>query len=199
MAKLDRELTEKLFLIENLDDLKKLINEDKVDLERASRMALDQVLTKFFSTRCTGNKQNCIKMIVSRCNEGTQEAVENEPMAVDYNTIRKEARKENKSNKVSTAPKVDNITEEKRLYMIKTVVESMVATARNKEHYVYAKKLKRNPDLKILVATDDDIIKVSIDNPNVVAGIDREGVLYVMKRDQKVMDYYVEHSHNKFY
>lgn len=197
MLTLSKELTEKLFTTETIDDLVQIVNDKSVKLEQASRMSIDQVLTKFFHKRCSGNKQNAIEMLTSLCNG--KDDVENKPMALDINTIRKESLKSNKSNEKAKEKVLTNITEEKRLAMIKSMVEKLVDEANNKEHYVYMNKLKRNPELKILAIDEEDVKKVSIDNPKIVAGLDINKKLYVMKRDQKVMDYYIKKSNNVFF
>ena len=62
MAKLNRDLTERMFKCQSNDDVKALIATGE-DLSTVSRMAIDEVLKKVYNKRCTGVKEHAIEML----------------------------------------------------------------------------------------------------------------------------------------
>ena len=154
MAKLNRELTERLFKCVTSEDVQAVIASGE-DLLTASRMAIDEVLKKVYNKRCTGVKEHAVEML-----KGAANGVDVPDVAVTSN-LNAPARLKNRA-------------------------EELVANA--KDNFIRMTQLRRDAELKMLGFNEDDCKFVAKDNEKIVCGADSSGKLYLMKRDQAVMD-----------
>jgi hypothetical protein len=168
MAKLNRELTEKLFKCVSNEDVQAVIATGE-DLLTASRMAIDEVLKKVYNKRCTGVKEHAVEML-----KGAATGVDVPDVAVTPNL------------NAPAKPEVPTMDPEERMSRMKNRAEELVAGA--KDNFIRFTQLKRDAELKMLGFNEDDCKFVAKDNEKIVCGADSSGKLYLMKRDQAVMD-----------
>ena len=168
MAKLDRELTEKIFKCQTNEDVKAVIDSG-ADLSTVSRMAIDEVLTRVYKKRCTGVKELAVQMLVGAANGVDVPDVSVTP---DLNQPKR--------------PEVPSIDPEERINRIRERAVTLVFAA--KDHFIRMTQLRKDPELKMLGASDEDMKFIAKDNEKVVCGADSSGKIYLMERDQKVMD-----------
>lgn len=167
--KLDRELTEKMFAAKTADDVKAIV-ESGADLSICSRMALDEVLTRIFKKRCTGLKELAVRML-----EGAVrgEDIPDEPVAPSLNPP-------------VPKPGVPSISPEERAERIKNRLLEICWNA--KDHFIRFTQIRRDGDMKMLGATEEDMKLACKDHEKLVCGADSNGKIYVMERNQQVMD-----------
>ena len=168
MAKLNRDLTERMFKCQSNDDVKALIATGE-DLSTVSRMAIDEVLKKVYNKRCTGVKEHAIEML-----KGAAEGIEVPDVAVTPNL------------NAPKKPEIPAIDPEERMARLKTRAEELVFGS--KDHFIRMGQLKRDAELKMLGFSDDDCKFVAKDNEKIVCGADSSGKLYLMERNQATMD-----------
>lgn len=83
-------------------------------------------------------------------------------------------------------PEVPTMDPEERMSCLKNRAEELVANA--KDNFIRMTQLRRDAELKMLGFNEDDCKFVAKDNEKIVCGADSSGKLYLMKRDQAVMD-----------
>ena len=178
--------TSKILAVESIKELQKMVNDPSINLDEVSRMAIDNLIKKFFNKTPKGNKSMAIDLLKGLVNGNDPENIMEVP---DLTLIRKGLKRASKSNKHKLT---SNISEEDRLSAISSIIEKMTADkfSKNAGDGVYYKRLLRSKDLKAFNMTEDDIIKVTKDNPKIVTGIDMLGDYYVMLRYQEWMDYW---------
>lgn len=168
MAKLDRELTEKLFKCASNEDVQAVLATGE-DLLTASRMAIDEALKKVYNKRCTGVKEHAVEML-----KGAANGVDVPDVSVTPNL------------NAPTKPQAPAMDPEERMSRMKTRAEELVASA--KDNFIRFNQLKRDAELKMLGFTEDDCKFVAKDNEKIVCGADSSSKLYLMRRDQATMD-----------
>lgn len=168
MAKLNRELTERLFKCASNEDVQAILATGD-DLLTASRMAIDEVLKKVYNKRCTGVKEHAVEML-----KGAANGVDVPDVSVTPNL------------NAPARPEVPTIDPEERMSRIKSRAEELVDNA--KDNFIRMGQLKRDAELKMLGFTDEDCKFAAKDNEKIVCGADSSGKLYLMRRDQSVMD-----------
>lgn len=178
MAKLDRELTEKFFNCTDAEDVIKVVNEANSlgkDLETASRVSIDEVLNKFYQKRCTGTKKHAIEMLLG--------AIRGENIP-DIPTTPSVYKQEVTLDQYSKELAAEG---EERFNLIKQVIEEFITGM--KKYYDYTEKiLKKSPRLRALRSTDEDLIEIGRKSLIYVAGRDKSGKIYLMKREPKRME-----------
>ena len=175
--KLNREITEKFFNCTSKEELAGIIewaSANGIDLITASRISIDEVLKKFFKKRCTGLKEHAVKMLVGSVNGedvpdiSVTPSLETPPKAAvtfkEYAEISKMTTDE-RSSKI-----IDRVT---------AIVDEL--------SFVRRTKLFRDPELKLLSLTEDDLKILFCSNPKVVVGLDSNQKIYAMKRDPATM------------
>lgn len=177
--KLDRELTEKLFNCATVEDLTAVVNEADTlgkDLKTASRISIDEVLNKFYHKRCTGTKEHAVNMLRGAIRGEDIPDVSTTPSltptpAITLDQYAKELAAEG----------------EERMALIKESSEEAVSAM--KKYYDYTDKIMaKSPRLRALRATDDELAEVGKTSLVFVAGRDKEGKIYLMKREPKRME-----------
>jgi hypothetical protein len=166
--KLNRELTEQLFKCNSEEELKAIIATG-ADLNTASRMAIDEVLNRVYKKRCTGIKDLAVQMLVGAAN-GVE--VPDVSVTPDLNQPQ--------------APQIPGIDPEERMERIKVRTEAVVFGA--KDHFIRMPAVKKDAELKMLGASDEDLKKVASGNEKIVCGSDSNGKLYLMERNEQVMN-----------
>lgn len=168
--KLDRELTKKMFDAKTADDVKAIIATG-ADLNTISRMALDEVLNRIFKKRCTGLKELAVRML-----EGAVrgEDIPDVPVAPSLNPP------------PAPRPGIPNLTPEERAERIQNRLLEIVWNA--KDHFIRFTQIRRDGDMKMLGATEDDMKLVCKDHEKMVCGADSNGKIYVMERNPEVME-----------
>ena len=186
--------TSKILAVESVKELQKMVNDPSINLDEVSRMAIDNLIKKFFNKTPKGNKSMAIDLLKGLVNGNDPENIMEVP---DLTLIRKGLKRASKSNKHKLT---SNISEEDRLSAISSIIEKMAADkfSKNAGDGVYYKRLLRSKDLKVFNMTEDDIIKVTKDNPKIITGIDMLGDYYVMLRDQEWMDYWRLSRSNRY-
>lgn len=186
--------TSKILAVESVKELQKMVNDPSINLDEVSRMAIDNLIKKFFNKTPKGNKSMAIDLLKGLVNGNDPENIMEVP---DLTLIRKGLKRASKSNKHKLT---SNISEEDRLSAISSIIEKMAADkfSKNAGDGVYYKRLFRSKDLKVFNMTEDDIIKVTKDNPKIVTGIDMLGDYYVMLREQEWMDYWRMTRSNRY-
>lgn len=186
--------TSKILAVESVKELQKMVNDPSINLDEVSRMAIDNLIKKFFNKTPKGNKSMAIELLKGLVNGNDPENIMEVP---DLTLIRKGLKRASKSNKNKLT---SNISEEDRLSAISSIIEKMAADkfSKNAGDGVYYKRLLRSKDLRVFSMTEDDIIKVTKDNPKIVTGIDMLGDYYVMLRDQEWMDYWRLSRSNRY-
>ena len=186
--------TSKILAVESVKELQKMVNDPSINLDEVSRMAIDNLIKKFFNKTPKGNKSMAIDLLKGLVNGNDPENIMEVP---DLTLIRKGLKRASKSNKNKLT---SNISEEDRLSAISSIIEKMAADkfSKNAGDGVYYKRLLRSKDLKVFNMTEDDILKVTKDNPKIVTGIDMLGDYYVMLRDQEWMDYWRLSRSNRY-
>lgn len=168
MAKLDRELTEKLFKCQTKEDVQAVVASG-ADLLSASRMALDEVLKKVYNKRCTGVKEHAVEML-----KGAVNGVDVPDVAVTP------------SLNAPAKPTIPTMDPEERLAKLKARAEELVFNA--KDHFIRIGQIKRDAEMKMLGFSDEDCKLAAKDNEKIVCGSDSSGKLYLMERNQATMD-----------
>ena len=186
--------TSKILAVESVKELQKMVNDPSINLDEVSRMAIDNLIKKFFNKTPKGNKSMAIDLLKGLVNGNDPENIMEVP---DLTLIRKGLKRAFKSNKHKLT---SNISEEDRLSAISSIIEKMAADkfSKNAGDGVYYKRLLRSKDLKVFNMTEDDILKVTKDNPKIVTGIDMLGDYYVMLRDQEWIDYWRLSRSNRY-
>lgn len=186
--------TSKILAVESVKELQKMVNDPSINLDEVSRMAIDNLIKKFFNKTPKGNKSMAIDLLKGLVNGNDPENIMEVP---DLTLIRKGLKRASKSNKHKLT---SNISEEDRLSAISSIIEKMAADkfSKNAGDGVYYKRLLRTKDLKVFSMTEDDILKVTKDNPKIVTGIDMLGDYYVMLRDKEWMDYWRLSRSNRY-
>lgn len=186
--------TSKILAVESVKELQKMVNDPSINLDEVSRMAIDNLIKKFFNKTPKGNKSMAIELLKGLVNGNDPENIMEVP---DLTLIRKGLKRASKSNKHKLT---SNISEEDRLSAISSIIEKMAADkfSKNAGDGVYYKRLLRSKDLKVFNMTEDDILKVTKDNPKIVTGIDMLGDYYVMLREQEWMDYWRVSRNNQY-
>lgn len=186
--------TSKILAVESVKELQKIVNDPSINLDEVSRMAIDNLIKKFFNKTPKGNKSMAIDLLKGLVNGNDSENIMEVP---DLTLIRKGLKRASKSNKHKLT---SNISEEDRLSAISSIIEKMAADkfSKNAGDGVYYKRLLRSKDLRVFSMTEDDILKVTKDNPKIVTGIDMLGDYYVMLRDQEWMDYWRLSRSNRY-
>lgn len=186
--------TSKILAVESVKELQKMVNDPSINLDEVSRMAIDNLIKKFFNKTPKGNKSMAIDLLKGLVNGNDPENIMEVP---DLTLIRKGLKRASKSNKHKLT---SNISEEDRLSAISSIIEKMAADkfSKNAGDGVYYKRLLRSKDLKVFNMTEDDILKVTKDNPKIVTGIDMLGDYYVILRDQEWMDYWRLSRSNRY-
>lgn len=168
MAKLNRDLTERMFKCQSDEDVKALIATGE-DLLTVSRMAIDEVLKRVYNKRCTGVKEHAVEML-----KGAANGVDVPDVAVTPNL------------NAPKKPEIPAIDPEERMSRLKTRAEELVFSA--KDHFIRIGQLRRDAELKMLGFSDEDCKVVAKDNAKIVCGADSSGKLYLMERNQATMD-----------
>lgn len=186
--------TSKILAVESVKELQKMVNDPSINLDEVSRMAIDNLIKKFFNKTPKGNKSMAIDLLKGLVNGNDPENIMEVP---DLTLIRKGLKRASKSNKHKLT---SNISEEDRLSAISSIIEKMAADkfSKNAGDGVYYKRLLRSKDLKVFNMTEDDIIKVTKDNPKIVTGIDMLGDYYVMLREKEWMDHWRVSRNNQY-
>lgn len=186
--------TSKILAVESVKELQKMVNDPSINLDEVSRMAIDNLIKKFFNKTPKGNKSMAIDLLKGLVNGNDPENIMEVP---DLTLIRKGFKRASKSNKNKLT---SNISEEDRLSAISSIIEKMAADkfSKNAGDAVYYKRLLRSKDLKVFNMTEDDIIKVTKDNPKIVTGIDMLGDYYVMLREKEWMDHWRVSRNNQY-
>lgn len=167
MKKLDYELTRKLFECKDEADIKSLV-ESGADLETASRLSLDEVLAKVFNRTCHGTKDLAIKML-----EGELRG-EHIPDVADTNV------------QYEKNVAVVNMDPEERKQRIKARLEDYTRVM--PKYWEYSKKVIKDPELRVLGATEEDIKFASIGSEVVICGKDRSNKLYICKNEPQYVE-----------
>lgn len=175
--KLNRELTEKLFQATTNEDVLAIINNPEYDLNEASRMALDNVLRTIYDKKCVGTKSTLIEMI-----KGASQGIDVPDVAVtpDINTAPPTPAKK------KVVQQVTALDPEERAAKVRARIEAMVNEA--PDHFVRINKFKRDAELKSFGFSEQDCKTAASHNETIVCGADSSGKLYVMYRNQTVMD-----------
>ena len=177
--KLNRELTEKLFNCTTVEDLINVVNEAEtlgIDLNTASRISIDEVLNKFYHKRCTGTKEHAVKMLIG--------AVHGEDIP-DISTTPSLA--PTPAMPLDQYVKEMSAEGEERMALIKESSEEAVSAM--KKYYEYTDKIMaKSARLRALRATDDELAEIGKSSLVFVAGRDKSGKIYLMKREPKRME-----------
>lgn len=177
--KLDRELTEKLFNCSTVEDVVAVVNEANVagkNLETASRISIDEVLNKFYHKRCTGTKKHAVDMLQGAVRGEDIPDVSTTPSLTPTPTI-----------SLDQYAKELAAEGEERMALIKESSEEAVSAM--KKYYDYTDKIMaKSPRLRALRATDDELAEVGKTSMVFVAGRDKSGKIYLMKREPKRME-----------
>lgn len=179
MAKLDRELTEKLFKCQTKEDVQAVVASG-ADLLNASRMAIDEVLKKVYNKRCTGVKEHAVEML-----RGAVNGVDVPDVAVTPNL------------NAPAKPAVPTMDPEERAAKLRARAEELVFDA--KDHFIRSASIKRDAEMKMLGFSEEDCKLVAKDNEKIVCGADSRGKLYLMERNQAKMDEMSSQWGDKFF
>lgn len=169
MVKLDYDLTEELMKCSDLDALK-VMHSRGVDFSTCSRLSIDDALSKIFKKKCNLNKSKAVEMLVALINgqEIPEDISDSDSHKVNYEDN-------------SPVAKMDPVL---RMQKIKERMEQIVPNMKN--YYEYCKKLIKDPELKMLGATEDDLKEVTANSSVAICG---EGwsthKKYLMKRTEK--------------
>ena len=161
--KLNRELTEKLFNCTTEEDLKAILATGD-DLNTASRMAIDEALNKVYRKKCTGVKELAVQMLVGAAN-----GINVPDVSVTPNLNQPEL---NDIPALDPQVRMDRIKER--------LVEVVFAT---KDKFIRASQLKKDPELRMLGLSDEDLRFASKGHDKIVCGSDSHGKLYMMERN----------------
>ena len=183
MVKLNYELTEELMTKCNtLDDLKAMHTRG-VNFMECSRLAIDDALARFFKKKCNFNKEKAVEMLVALINgQEVQEEPESDAYRVHYEDN-------------SPANLMDPVL---RMQKIAERVDQLVPNM--KDYYEYNKKLIRDPELKMLGATEEDLKEVAKKSSVAICGQGwKSKKLYLMKREQQYIDIALKEGDSLFY
>lgn len=164
-VKLNYELTSELMTVDTLDALKAM-HQRGVDFMSCSRLALDEALSKIFKRKCNANKDKAVEMLVALINgQDVPEDTSSDSYKVHHEDN-------------SPAAQMDPVV---RMQKIAERVDQIVPNMKN--YYEYCKKLVKDPELKMLGATEDDLKEVARTSAVAICG---EGwsthKKYLMKR-----------------
>lgn len=177
--KLDRELTEKFFNCATAEELTQIIENataEGKDLKTASRISIDEVLNKFYHKRCTGTKEHAVTMLLGAIRGEDIPDVSTTPSltaspVVSLDQYSKEMQAEG----------------EERMAMLKEALDD-AANGMKKYYEYFGKILDKNPRLRALRATTDEAAELGKNSLVYVAGRDKSGEIYLMKREPKRME-----------
>lgn len=177
--KLDRNLTESLFNCTTAEDLQSVINDALnagKDLNTASRISIDEVLNKFYHKRCTGTKEHAVKMLIGAINGQDIPDVSTTPSLTPTPSIT-----------LDQYAKELAAEGEERMALLKESADEVVSAM--KKYYEYTDKLMaKSARLRALRATDDELAEIGKTSLVYVAGRDKDGKIYLMKREPKRME-----------
>lgn len=182
--KLDYTLTQNVFNCQTKEDIEAL-HKSGADFNACSRLALDEILGRIFKKKCHGTKALAIEMLVG-CINGVEVAdVNGEESGVP--TIQSEDN--------SPAAQMDP---DLRMQKIAERVDALVQAM--PKYFEYSKKLTKDPELKMLGATDLDLKYVAMRSQVAICGQGVESKkYYLMKRNEENIKIAMAEGDNLFY
>lgn len=169
MKQLDYELTTKLFECETIEELKQL-HESGKDLETCSRLSIDEALGRLFNVRCYGRKPEAVQMLV--------DGILGKPIV--------QSSSKPDSNLFIEDNSVEQLDESTRLERISKRVDTITSSMSRFWNY-YTKYLK-DPELKKLNTTEEDLKLVTKSSEISLSGYGGSKKLYIMRREQDLID-----------
>lgn len=151
MVKLNYELTERLLNVDSEDALKQM-HQEGVNFAECSRVSIDEVLQKVYKKKCNSTKDKAVEMLIALINGQEVEDILETPTGVHHEDN-------------SPASQMDPVL---RMQKIKERMEVLVTNMPN--YYEYSKKLIRDPEMKMLGATEEDLKEVSKESEVSICG-----------------------------
>lgn len=183
MVKLNYELTEELMKCETEDSIKDM-HARGVNFTECSRLAIDDVLHRIYKKKCNANKSKAVEMLVALL---TGQYVDSEIESPDEFSVKYEDN--------SPSALMDPV---ERMAKIKDRVDLIVSNMPN--YYEYNKKLIKDPELKLLGASEEDLKQVSLDSEVAICGQGwKTKKLYLMKRTEEYINIALKEGDNLFY
>ena len=142
MKKLDYELTKKMFDCKTKEDVQNL-QSTGADFATCSRLSIDEVLSKVFNRTCHGTKDLAIQMIVGELNG------QYVPDVADTNVSTE-----------SNGDKIVGMDPTERMNRISSRLDEIVSCIKSSD-ILYVKKAVKDPELKLLSASEEDIVRIS--------------------------------------
>ena len=142
MKKLDYELTSKMFGCSTREEIDEMYKAG-ADFATASRLAIDEVLSKVFNRTCTGTKDLAVQMIIGELLGQFVADVADDNVSMEKN-----------------GEDIVRLTPEERFERINARVEEVISKLATNDS-VLVKKVMKDAELVLLATSEIDILSVS--------------------------------------